>query len=193
LLRGAKKWWTSQSKRAVRHSLGLPEWWTKCLNHVAITIGFHCEESTDWYTCFNKNMTNIRLNVVIKMRWLRQCGQHRSLAIRSKFWWCTVLPILSDQTSVCSKQVGISKKCTLKEFLSNSKEKNKLKILQFLSNLKEKNKIAFNFQYAIKKLNFLVVIQDKKNSYITTKKYSVLIAYKFDKNCKIFNLFSSFE
>jgi hypothetical protein len=25
----------------------------KCLNHVAITIGFHCEESTDWYTCFN--------------------------------------------------------------------------------------------------------------------------------------------
>jgi hypothetical protein len=47
-------------------------------------------------------MPNIRLNVVIKMRWLRQCGRQRSLAIRSKFWWCTVLPILSDQPSVCT-------------------------------------------------------------------------------------------
>jgi hypothetical protein len=41
----------------------------------------------------------------------------------------------------------------------------------------------------------LEIIQDKKIRK-TTKKFSVLIAYrklKFDKNCKIFNLFSSFE
>jgi hypothetical protein len=54
---------------------------------------------------------------------------------------------------------------TSKKFSSISKGENKLKILQFLSNLKEKNKIGFNFLYAIKKINFLVVIQDKKYSY----------------------------
>jgi hypothetical protein len=63
------------------------------------------------------------------------------------------------------KQEGISKKCTLKKFSSDSKEENKLKILQFLSNSKEKNKIAFKFLYAIKKVKFLVVIQNKKKSY----------------------------
>jgi hypothetical protein len=103
--------------------------------------------------------------------------------------------------------VGISKKCTLKKFSSNSKEENKLKILQFLSNLKEKNKIAFNFLYAIKKLNFLVVFGQIFFIWmtkITNKKLSFLIAYrklnailffsfKFDKNCKNFNLFSPFE
>jgi hypothetical protein len=46
-----------------------------------------------------------------------------------------------------SKQVSISKKSALKKFSSNSKEE---------------NKIAFNFLNAIEKLNFLVVIQDKK-------------------------------
>jgi hypothetical protein len=51
------------------------------------------------------------------------------------------------------------KKMHIKKFSSNSKEENNLKIL---SNLKEKNKIAFNFLYAIKTLDFLVVIQDKK-------------------------------
>jgi hypothetical protein len=68
-------------------------------------------------------------------------------------------------TDLTYKQVGISKKCTLKKFSSNSKEENKLKILQFLLNLIEKNKIAFNFLHAIEELDFLVVIQGKKNSF----------------------------
>jgi hypothetical protein len=46
-------------------------------------------------------------------------------------------------------QVGISKKCTLKKFSSNSKEENKLKILQFLSNLKEKNVSQEDFLFKI--------------------------------------------
>jgi hypothetical protein len=62
-------------------------------------------------------------------------------------------------------QVGITKKCTLKKFSSTLKEENKLNSMQFLSNLQEKNKITFTFLYAIKILNFLLVIQDKKNSF----------------------------
>jgi hypothetical protein len=86
--------------------------------------------------------------------------------------------------------VGILKKYTLKKFSSNSKEENKLEILQFLSNLKEKKtRVPLIFIWMTK---------------ITTKMFSVLIAYrklkdilffffKFDKTCKIFSLFSSFE
>jgi hypothetical protein len=51
----------------------------------------------------------------------------------------------------------------LKKFMSDSKEKNKLKILDNWSILKEKkNKIVFKFSIAIMKLNFFVFIENQK-------------------------------
>jgi hypothetical protein len=95
------------------------------------------------------------------------------------------------------KQVGISKKCTLKKFSSNSKEENKLK---------KQDCLHISIRYQETKL-FGVYCSHLYEFFIWNNHqtmFSYLIAYrklkailffsiKFDKNCKIFNLFSSFE